>query len=68
MDYLVFASGAGVDAYFNGGGTLCDGTLPVCIGSVTAARLAVYTKKEPLIPTETSVDGLVNVILRHHQQ
>lgn len=68
VDYLVFASGAGVDAYFNGGGTLSDATLPVCIGSVTAARLAAYTKKEPLIPTETSVDGLVNVILRHHQQ
>ena len=66
-DYLVFASGAGVDAYFSGG-TLCDATLPVCIGSVTADHLAVHTKKEPLIPTETSVDGLVNAILRHHQQ
>lgn len=67
-DYLIFASSAGVDAYFSGGGTLCDATLPVCIGSVTAKQLALYTKKEPLIPTETSVDGLVSVMLHHHQK
>ena len=67
-DYLVFASGAGVDAYFGEGGTLDEDTIPVCIGAVTARRLAAYTKKEPLIPTETDVDGLVNVILHHHQQ
>ena len=66
-DYLVFASGAGVEAYFNSGGTLAEGTIPVCIGTVTAARLAAYTEKKPLIPAETSAEGLVNTILQHHQ-
>ena len=66
-DYLVFASGAGVDAYFSAQGRLHARTVPVCIGPVTAARLADYTQKEPLIPTETSAEGLVRAILDHHQ-
>lgn len=66
-DYLVFASGAGVEDYFRSHGPLDAETLPVCIGPVTARKLALYTKKEPLIPAETSVDGLVTAILQHHQ-
>ena len=66
-DYLVFASGTGVDAYFDGGGLLGENTLPVCIGPVTARRLALYTKKEPVIAAETGADGLVTSILTHYK-
>ena len=66
-DYLVFASGAGVDAYFNGGGQLHEHTVPVCIGPVTAHRLAVHTKKEPLISAETDAEELVTAILTHYR-
>ena len=67
-DYLVFSSGAGVDAYFSSHGTLSWDTVPVCIGSVTAQHLSAYTEKEPLIPDRTSVDGLVSAIINHHRQ
>ena len=67
-DYLVFGSGAGVDAYFSAHGTLNNGTVPLCIGSVTAARLARYTDKAPLIPAETSAEGLISAILDHYRQ
>ena len=66
-DYLVFASGAGVDAYFSSN-KLDERTFPVCIGPVTARQLSLYTKTEPIVATETGVDGLVSAILQHHQR
>lgn len=65
MDYLVFASAGGVEAYFDAFGSVPEGTIPVCIGPVSAGALK---RRAPdaacLMAEEISAEGIVSAILR----
>ena len=63
LDYLTFASSSGVEGYFRQYGALPAGVKCVCIGTVTAQALVDRGGPSPLIPAETSVQGMVQVIL-----
>ena len=65
LDYLLFASAGGVEAFF-AGGDVAEGTVCVCIGPVTARALAGHGHRTFLTAAEISAEGLVQAILRHH--
>ncbi len=62
-DFAVFTSAGTVRGFFSAGGTLSDNTRAVAIGRVTAAQLEEYGVNGCLIPEESSVDGIINVIV-----
>jgi len=65
MDYLVFASAGGVEAYFDAFGSVPEQTIPVCIGPVADGALKRYTgDMSCLMAEEISADGIVSAILR----
>lgn len=59
-DYIVFASAGGVDAYFS----QCEikAEKIICIGQITADRLKKYTDINPIVCSEHSVEGIIEVI------
>lgn len=59
-EYIVFASAAGVKAFFESGNTL-GSAKPVCIGKATATELSDYTN-DYLTAEKHTVDGIVEVI------
>ena len=65
LRYLLFGSGEGVDAYFRAFSALPDGTVPVCMGPVTARRLAAWTSAPFLTASSPSVQDMVEVLCRH---
>uniref|UniRef100_UPI003FEFDAFD uroporphyrinogen-III synthase n=1 Tax=Dysosmobacter welbionis TaxID=2093857 RepID=UPI003FEFDAFD len=65
LDYLLFASAGGVEAFF-AGGDVAEGAVCVCIGPVTARALAGHGYRTFLTAAEISAEGLVQAILRHH--
>lgn len=61
-DYLVFSSAGGVRNFFDSGNTVCDKTVIICIGSVTAVALKEYNISDFKIPREYSAKGIVSLI------
>ena len=68
IDYLLFGSGAGVEAYFRRFPSLPEGAVPVCIGPVTAARLGEWTAQPFLTASTPSVQAIVETLCRHQAQ
>lgn len=64
-DYLTFSSAGGVEFYFAAHGAVPAGTVPVCIGPVTAAALHHYYSGPILTAPEATVDSIVETILKH---
>ena len=64
MDYLLFASAGGVEAFF-AGGDAAEETVCVCIGPVTARALAGHCRRPFLTAAEISAEGLVQAVLNH---
>ena len=62
-DYAVFASAGGVRSFFRGGGSLSENTKCISIGEVTAAELKKYGINGPLLPTESTAEGIIRKIL-----
>ena len=62
-DYAVFASAGGVRSFFRGGGSLSENTKCISIGEVTAAELKKYGINGPLLPTESTAEGIIQKIL-----
>ena len=62
-DYAVFASAGGVRSFFRGGGSLSENTKCISIGEVTAAELEKYGINDPLLPTESTAEGIIQKIL-----
>lgn len=62
-DYAVFASAGGVRSFFSGGGSLSENTKCISIGEVTAAELKKYGINGPLLPTESTAEGIIQKIL-----
>lgn len=65
LHYLLFGSGEGVDAYFRTFSALPDGTVPVCIGPVTARQLEKWTSAPFLTAPTPSVQAMVEALCRH---
>lgn len=63
LDYLTFSSSGGVDLFFRRYGAVPTGVKCVCIGEVTARALLDRGGPQPLVPGETSVQGMVGAIL-----
>lgn len=64
MDFLTFSSASGVELYFSSQKAVPDRTTCVCIGEVTAAALRRRYPKPFLTAGETSVQGIVDAILK----
>ena len=66
-DYITFASGSGVDSFFEKGDKelikRLNNTRIVCIGEVTAKRLNHYGITDYIIAGEYNADGMVAAIL-----
>ena len=62
-DYAVFASAGGVRSFFRGGGSLSENTKCISIGEVTAAELKKYGINGPLLPAESTAEGIIQKIL-----
>lgn len=62
-DFTAFTSAGAVRGFFENGGSVGSGTVPVAIGSVTAEELKKHGIQRCLIPTESSTDGIINKIL-----
>ena len=63
LDYLTFSSASGVDLFFRQYGALPSRARCVCIGEVTAQALLDRGGPSPLVPADTSVQGMVQSIL-----
>ena len=59
----MFASAGGVRSFFRGGGSLSENTKCIAIGEVTAAELEKYGINGPLLPTESTAEGIIQKIL-----
>lgn len=68
MDYLVFSSASGVEFFFQARGALPPGTLPVCIGPVTAEALVRNWDGPLLTAPDISAQGLLRAILEDRNQ
>ncbi|WP_143321323.1 uroporphyrinogen-III C-methyltransferase [Clostridium sp. HBUAS56010] len=72
LDYLVFASASGAEAFFEGITWKEMEALKkqriVCIGDITAAKLNGYGRKADLIAEEYSISGLAEVLCRDYNQ
>lgn len=62
-DFAVFTSAGAVRGFFSNGGSVSSGTVSAAIGSVTAEELKKHGVERCLIPTESSADGIINIIL-----
>ena len=62
LDYLLFGSAQGVEAYFRHFPVLPQGTVPVCIGPVTAQRLEKLSDRPFLTASTPSVLAMVDTI------
>ena len=65
LDYLAFSSAGGVERYFAAHGAVPEGTVCVCIGSVTAAALRVRYQKPFLTASSISAEGMAETIQAH---
>ena len=65
LDYLAFSSAGGVERYFAAHGAVPEGTVCVCIGSVTAAALRVRYQKPFLTAASISAEGIAETIQMH---
>lgn len=65
LSYLLFGSAQGVEAYFAHFSALPEGTVPVCIGPVTARRLEECSSKPFLTASTPSVSAMVDTVCRH---
>ncbi|MDD7428448.1 MAG: uroporphyrinogen-III C-methyltransferase [Oscillospiraceae bacterium] len=66
-DFLTFASGSGVKAFFKAGYTLSDSTKIVCIGNITADELLknpAVNKNNVYIADSFTADGIIEKIER----
>lgn len=67
-DYLTFASGSGVDAFFENAGedvtALLDGIRVVCIGDITARKLEEHGRKADVTAARFTVEGMTEAISR----
>ena len=66
LRYLVFSSSGGVEEFFRLYKHIPDTTIPVCIGSVTAAALARHTCQTPILAEDTSAAYIVQAILSQY--
>ena len=62
LDYLVFSSAGGVKLFFQTVGEIRVGTIPVCIGGVTAETLKKHTGRSFLMADGISAEGIVAAI------
>jgi uroporphyrinogen III methyltransferase/synthase len=60
--FVIFTSKSGVNAFFEGGYDFSDTTMPLCIGASTAQALVKHKRVPPLMPHQSSVDGLIDII------
>ena len=65
LHYLLFGSGAGVRDFFRRFPALPEGTVPVCMGEVTARHLQALTRRPFLTAPTPSVQAMAEVVLRH---
>ena len=63
LDYLIFSSASGVELFFRRYGRVPSQVKCVCIGEVTAQALLDRGGPVPLVPRDTSVQGMVRAIL-----
>ena len=67
-DYLTFASGSGVDAFFENAGedvtALLDGSRVVCIGDITARKLEEHGRKSDVTAARFTVEVRTEAISR----
>lgn len=67
-DYLTFASGSGVDAFFESAGeaelALLEKLRIVCIGDITAKRLKEHGRKADVTASPFTVEGMEQAIIR----
>ena len=67
-DYLTFASGSGVDAFYENAGedvtALLDGIRVVCIGDITARKLEEHGRKADVTAASFTVEGMTEAISR----
>ena len=63
LDYLIFSSASGVELFFRRYGGVPSQVKCVCIGEVTAQALLDRGGPVPLVPRDTSVQGMVRAIL-----
>ena len=68
LDYLLFGSAEGVSDYFRSFHALPEGTVPLCIGEVTAARLRDLTQSPFLTAPAPSVEAMAEALCRHRAQ
>ena len=64
-DCLTFSSASGVELYFAAHSAIPVGTVPVCIGPVTAAALRRHYSDPILTAPEATVDSMVTTLLQH---
>ena len=65
LDYLAFSSAGGVERYFEVHGAVPEGTVCVCIGSVTAGALKARYEKPFLTASSISAEGIAETIQAH---
>lgn len=64
-DYLVFSSAGGVERYLALRGSIPEGAVCVCIGTVTAAALGRRYEKPFLTAASVSAEGIAETIREH---
>ncbi len=62
-DYIVFTSAGGIKNYFYAGNEISERTKIICIGEVAGNRLKEYKNADFKIPAESSVEGIIDLIL-----
>lgn len=66
-DYIVFASGSSVKAFFESGSKL-EKAVPVCIGEVTAKAFEKYSSRACLLSKKHTAEDIVNIINSAHSK
>ena len=63
-DFITFASSSGVEAFFENGYSISDRTKIIAIGSITAAALKKHGIGNCIISSQSSIEGIAEVILQ----
>lgn len=66
LDYVTFCSPGGVEEFFRQHKWLPETVIPVCIGSVTAAKLQEHFAGTYLLAQHSTTEGIIQCILDHH--
>ncbi len=63
--YILFGSAGGVNALWESGYRIEEGTIPICIGEICAESYRRIYQRNPLVATEAMVDAMIERLLEN---